>query len=340
MPRPIAGAATLASLALAVMLAPAPASGQELRLADLGACALESGESLDPCHLGYRIVGTPAADGSNVVVLGTWFGGTSEHLVELIGSGGAFPTADLAYVVVDAPANGVSISPSNSPTQAGAAFPEITVGDMAAMHHRVAAEHLGLRRVLAVGGISMGGMTALQWALDRPGYMDRAFSIAGTPWISESDRTLWGAFRAVVRIGAAWIDERTLRALGGLLGAVAVGTDGAEAADWADFLRMLGDGLTGAASAADWSVQLGALLEHDIARGHPSREAAARGVDAELMLVVGPRDGVVDPRPSAELADLAGGRLVELDPRCGHAVHLCDGPGLRAAMADFLGRPF
>jgi homoserine O-acetyltransferase/O-succinyltransferase len=186
----------------------------------------------------------------------------------------------------------------------------------------------------------MGGMTAIQWALDRPGYMDRAFSIAGTPWISESDRTLWGAFRAVVRIGAAWIDERTLRALGGLLGAVAVGTDGAEAADWADFLRMLGGGLTGAASAADWSAQLGALLGHDIAQGRPSRQAAARAIDADLLLVVGPRDGVVDPAPSRELAELGGGRLVELDPRCGHAVHLCDGPGLRAAMADFLGRSF
>jgi len=322
------------------MLLAAAAPAQELRMADLGVCALESGESIDPCHLGYRILGVPAADGSNVVVLGTWFSGISEHLIELIGTGGVFPAADLAYVVVDAPANGISISPSNSPTQPGRAFPEITVRDMAAMHHRMASEHLGLPGVYAVGGISMGGMMALQWAADRPGYMNRAFSIVGTPWISDSDRTLWGAFRVVVQIGSAWIDERTLRAVGGFLRTVALGTEGAAASDWAEFLRMLGDGLTGAASADDWSVQLAALLQHDIAADRGSRQAVAREIEADVLLVVSAADGVVDPGPSRQLAEYGGARLVELDPRCGHAVHLCDGVGLRAAMGEFLGRPF
>jgi homoserine O-acetyltransferase len=58
-------------------------------------------------------------------------------------------------------------------------FPVVTIADMVrAQAHLI--DHLGIRRLLTVIGGSMGGMQALQWAVDYPDRVESAIPIATT----------------------------------------------------------------------------------------------------------------------------------------------------------------
>jgi len=57
------------------------------------------------------------------------------------------------------------------------AFPKLTIRDMVAAQARLI-DHLGIDCLRAVVGGSMGGMQALQWAIDFPGRVDRFIALA------------------------------------------------------------------------------------------------------------------------------------------------------------------
>ncbi len=71
-----------------------------------------------------------------------------------------------------------SIAPDGKPY--GLRFPLVTVADMvAAQRHLLDA--LGIERLFAVAGGSMGGMQALQWAVDYPDRVENVLFLASTP---------------------------------------------------------------------------------------------------------------------------------------------------------------
>ncbi|NIM50667.1 MAG: homoserine acetyltransferase, partial [Gemmatimonadales bacterium] len=84
----------LVSVAVLFLAVPARLTSQELQIADLGECQLESGEVIHDCRIGYRSVGTIDADGANVVLFPTWFGGTSEQILGLLGPDGMIDTSE------------------------------------------------------------------------------------------------------------------------------------------------------------------------------------------------------------------------------------------------------
>ena len=61
----------------------------------------------------------------------------------------------------------------------GPDFPPVVVGDWVSSQHRLMG-HLGLERWGAVAGGSLGGMQALQWAIDFPDCIDNALIIAAS----------------------------------------------------------------------------------------------------------------------------------------------------------------
>ncbi len=65
----------------------------------------------------------------------------------------------------------------------GLDFPIVTVADMVKVHKRLT-EHLGISKLLAVVGGSMGGMQVLEWAVRYPDSVRAAIAIATTPRLS------------------------------------------------------------------------------------------------------------------------------------------------------------
>ena len=61
----------------------------------------------------------------------------------------------------------------------GMAFPAITIADMVRLQKKLI-DHLGIQRLLAVAGGSMGGMQALEWAVAYPDHVLAALPIATT----------------------------------------------------------------------------------------------------------------------------------------------------------------
>ena len=169
-------------------LTPAFAAGQQF--ANLGKCRLDNGAVVEDCRIGYRTFGAPNDARDNAILIPTWFTGTSEDHEYMVGPG--FLDPDRYYIViVDALANGVSSSPSNSPSQPNEAFPEVSIRDMVRTQHRLATEVLELDGLHAVVGASMGGMQAFEWTVSFPEFAKRTVAAIGSPRLPSFDVALW-----------------------------------------------------------------------------------------------------------------------------------------------------
>ena len=69
----------------------------------------------------------------------------------------------------------------------GTNFPIVTVPDMVNVQ-KLLLDHLGIDKLLAVSGGSMGGMQALQWAVSYPDVVQSVIPIATTPRLSQIGR--------------------------------------------------------------------------------------------------------------------------------------------------------
>jgi homoserine O-acetyltransferase/O-succinyltransferase len=80
----------------------------------------------------------------------------------------------------------------------GLSFPLFTVRDLVSVH-RALLDQLGIERLHAAIGGSLGGMQALQWALDRPAEVERAVMICASARLSAQNIALSKAARAAIR---------------------------------------------------------------------------------------------------------------------------------------------
>ncbi len=159
------------SLAQAQSVYAQPAAEPGLQTYRIGDLPLESGEVIHDFSIAYMTAGTLNAAKSNAVLMVTAIGGNHHRIDYLIGPGKGLDTDHLFVIRTNAIGNGVTTSPSNSASQHGTAFPHFTIRDMVESQYRLL-QHLGISRVVAVAGASMGGMQALQWGVSHPGMMD------------------------------------------------------------------------------------------------------------------------------------------------------------------------
>ena len=141
------------------------------RMAELGDLKLESGEVIRDFRQSYVTHGELNGDKSNAVLICASLTGNHHRLDFLIGEGGALDPSRYFILATDPIGNGLSTSPSNSARQPGMQFPRFNVRDMVNAQHQLLTRQLGIVRLHAVVGASMGGMQALQWAVSHPGLM-------------------------------------------------------------------------------------------------------------------------------------------------------------------------
>src|ERR1700682_559414 len=102
----------------------------------------------------------------------------------MIGPGQAFDT-DKYFVICSNVLSGCrgTTGPGSINPQTGCpyamSFPPVTVADMVRLQ-KMLIDHLGIQRLLAVSGGSMGAMQVLQWAVAYPDAVAAAIPIAGT----------------------------------------------------------------------------------------------------------------------------------------------------------------
>ena len=326
-------------LLLLVLLLAGPALADDLQMADLGRCELERGAVLDDCRLGYRTFGTLNADRSNAILFPTWFTGTSAQLIGNANPGQMADSTLFFVIFVDAFANGVSSSPSNSPGQADAAFPEITIGDMVRAQHRLVTEVLGLDRLHAVLGISMGGMQTFAWMSLYPEMLDKAVPIIGSPKLTPHDRLLWTAQLRTLQSGGFSDDALRATALIHMMmletpAYMAARTDSA----YAERLREI-EASARAFGAHNWAAQLEAMLAQDVYAAYGSRERTAeviREAGVAVLVVVAAEDQMVHPAAALAFAEALDAPVLTLPGACGHLATGCHGETMHRAVRAFL----
>lgn len=165
------------------------------------ALCLDCGKKLKNVVIRYETYGTLNEDHSNAILVEHALTGDA-HLAgkhspddkksgwwdEVVGPGRPFDT-DKFFIVCSNIISGCSGStgPRSINPDTGRPynmdFPVVTIGDMVRAQ-KALMDHLEIKKWLAVAGGSMGGMLALQWAIDYPDAMHSLLAIATSPIIS------------------------------------------------------------------------------------------------------------------------------------------------------------
>jgi homoserine O-acetyltransferase len=158
----------------------------------LGRFVLESGAILPDLVAAYRHDGVPIGDGRQILVVHALTGSADaagDWWAPLIGPGQVLDTDKFGIICVNLLGSRYGTSGPISRNAVtgkpyGRAFPRVTVRDQARAQWRLL-DALGIGKLaLAVGG-SLGGMVALEVALERPGEISRVVPIAAPSRIGQ-----------------------------------------------------------------------------------------------------------------------------------------------------------
>jgi len=320
------------------------AGAQTLQFARLGDFKTEGGEVIHDCRVGYRTFGTLNSNQSNAVLFPTWALGTTEQLMGNIGSNKLVDSTKYYVIAVDALANGVSSSPSTSQLQPRMKFPKITIRDMVNTQHELLTKILHLNHVMAVMGISMGGMQTFQWIVSYPDFMDKAISIVGSPRVTPYDLVFIRAQLRAIKNDPDWNNGNYTNNPARV----------AEAEFFALILstpdeynrRMTRENLDAELEKAkatpgfdtnDKIRQLEAIMALDVSAPFGgSMERAAAAVKARVLVVPSMQDRAVNPVPALDFSRLLHAPTLKLESDYGHLSPSRESEMVTPAVADFL----
>ncbi len=182
---------------------------------------LESGRTLPHVNIRYETYGELDDDGTNAILILHAFSGDAHAAGlhgrddrrpgwwdDMIRPGGAFDT-DRFFVICSNVIGGCggttgpgSINPDTGRPW-GLGFPIVTIGDMVEAQ-RALVEHLGIERLYAVAGGSMGGMQAIEWAVRFPAMVARTIVLASTSRLNAQGIAFNAVGRNAITSDPAW----------------------------------------------------------------------------------------------------------------------------------------
>ena len=205
-------AALLAIMSMTLLDQPAlsqTGQKQPVQTCQLGELKLESGEVISNFRMTYITFGTLNDAKSNAILSLHGLQGNRNNQSYWVGPGKAFDPK--RYFIIQPDTLGVaSLDPNatTSPTRSGMnmSFPRFNIRDMVNAEHRMLTECLGIKKLVAVAGSSMGGIESFQWAVSYPNFMEAV--IPGTPMAraNRQGNFIWEAVRQVIMVDPKWQD--------------------------------------------------------------------------------------------------------------------------------------
>lgn len=326
---------------------------------------LESGVELPRLEIAYNTYGTMNSDRSNVVWVCHALTANSDvadwwpHTVET----GCFLDPAKWFVVCAnilgshyGTTGPLSVNPATGTPYYGD-FPDFTIRDMVAVH-RVLADALGIGRIHALVGSSVGGFQAVEWAVDEPERFDKLVLIAtapvATPWAIAIDETQ----RMAIEADPTYGERRPDAAMAGLAAARAIGLltyRGGEGYNLTQRESEPGKLLPRAAhrpcsyqqyqglklcrryNAYSYVKILDAFDTHDVGRSRGGLEKALSRISAQTMTVGITTDMIFPPAEMRRLAAaIPGAAYEELASDFGHDGFLVEHQRLNDILTKFL----
>lgn len=366
-------------------------------VATLESLPLDAGGELRQVKVGYETYGRMNAARDNVVLICHFFSGTSHAAGKyhpddtqsgwwdaVIGPSKAIDT-DRWFVVAmdvlgcirtDAP-HGVTTSPASLNPATGRPYgpelPPLTIAD-SVRAQRMVLDQLGVGRLAAVAGPSLGGMQALEWAIGRPDEVDRAIVAVSLAEFQAREMGLYRAMQDAIMLDPAFMggyyDPQHPPVLGLGLAAklMAILGSGREAMravpgrSWADskrdprrdaeaawgvetWLDQAADAKVQTCDANAWLAMLRTNMRWDLAADHGSLEAAMARIQARVLLLPGSGDELVhgpsyhDPMAAALASAGVEHAVCPLPPYNGHLAAIQDIATAADAIRTCLERP-
>ena len=331
--------------ALFMLLPLQPATAQTpappVQTCQLGDLTLESGEVIKDFRMTYITFGKLNENKSNAILSIHGLQGNRNSQSAWVRPGGAFDTNK--YFVIQPDTLGAASHDPNattSPTRSGLnmKFPRFNIRDMVKAEHRMLTECLGIRRLVAVAGSSMGGIETMQWAVSFPDFM--AVAIPQTPMArgNRQGNFIWESIRQAVMLDPKWQDgnypnDDPPRAGIGValqiqtvVGWSAAGFEEAFAtrdevhAFHAESAKTVGNNV----QARDWIYRSWAIQSHDIGQTPGFKgdlAAAARSIKARVLMFPNCQDQLHPPREGGVLEvmqHIPVAKLVDYDDVGGH----------------------
>jgi homoserine O-acetyltransferase len=326
---------------------------------------LESGVVLPQHHLAYNTWGTLNEERSNTVWVfhaltansdaEDWWSG-------LIGPDKFFTSNDYFIVCVNMPGSCYgSISPLDIDSRSGEIFyhdfPAFTTRDMIRSYHKLR-EHLGIRKIFAGIGGSMGGQQLLEWAIEEPELFEHIIPIA-----TNAKHSPWGiAFNATQRFcieqDPTWKDKHAAAGIEGMKTARAIAllsyrnytaytatqqgwhdkTAGTPALSKAEtYQKYQGEKLARRFNAFSYYTLSKSMDLHDVGRDRGGTVAALKNIQAKTLVVSISSDILFPPSEQEELARfIPGAKLKMIDSSYGHDGFLLEFQKLTALLQEFI----
>ena len=172
---------------------------------DLGNLVLQSGATLRGAWLAYETYGELNAAKDNVIVFPTFYGGQHYQNEAIIRPGQALDPSKYFIVVPNMMGNGLSSSPSNTPSPYDRArFPGVSLYDNVSSQHRLVTERFGIEKIALVVGWSMGAQQTYQWGSLYPDMVERIAPICGSAKTSRHNFVFLEGVKAALTADDAW----------------------------------------------------------------------------------------------------------------------------------------
>ena len=248
-------------------------------------------------------------------------------------------------------------------------FPVLTIRDMVRAQKRLL-DDLGVKRLRLVIGGSIGGQQALEWAVEFPGFVEKAVPIAATNALGPQGLGMSELGRRAIMADPDWqngdyygsgsFPENGL-AIARMAGMM---TYQSAAGQWERFgrrpasrpalydefggrfeiesyLHYQGRDLVGRFDANSYLYLSRAMDLYDVAAGYESEEIAYSRIEGEVLFVGISSDWLFPPHEVRATAERARGtgadvRYVEIDSLSGHDAFLKDWDEVRDAISTFL----
>jgi homoserine O-acetyltransferase len=143
---------------------------------ELGDLPVERGGVIRDAKLAWQSHGTLNAAGDNAIVYPCSYTADHEELAWLIGPDKVLDPERWFIVVPDMFSNGVSSSAADTPD-----YPAVvTMADNVRAQHRLLTQELGVQKIAASYGFSMGAGQSYHWAALYPDLVERAIVVCGS----------------------------------------------------------------------------------------------------------------------------------------------------------------
>jgi homoserine O-acetyltransferase/O-succinyltransferase len=156
------------------------------------------GKTMDQVRIHYATLGSPHRNGGgdidNAVLVLHWTGAdgrallTPTYMNALFDPGRPLDARRYFLIFPDNVGHGRSSKPSDG---LRASFPHYGYRDIVDLQHRLVTQTLGIKRLHAILGMSMGGMNAWQWAEAYPDAMDGVMPVVSLPVKVSGRNLLW-----------------------------------------------------------------------------------------------------------------------------------------------------